>query len=818
MLYRFSLFFIGFIWCFQPSFAQQEKDSASRLFSQDSTILDSLAPVRAMTDPFLGMDSLSSRLSKSLEELTTDLNKVNGVLKRGLDTLEIHDDLPQVQRLLESIKNNIYSTESSPNLRSLNAAKVLLLQNGAKLNGWQKLLDKYTGNLQGLRKEITTGLTLQEFGDSAVLQLYGTELRDLGRKWKTLRVEFEEQTKNLAALLQRVTGASILTTDLLDEVNYRIRMVKRGMLQKTDPFIWEPAPTTERTFLELMSRSLRFGWRMFLYYFTEQWSFILGLFGVSFLFYFLVRKGVAVIAQKNQEILLEPIKYLGNNSSWCAALLAFTIIPFLSFSPPAIFIELFWFAMLLVATRLARADWSRDFRKYWWAVLFLFFLFGFDNIITRNTASERWLILFCSILAVFTGWKLIREVRDDPERYPSFQLEVLWLFVSANAAAVLLNIFGRFTLAKVISNSAVIGMAHALSFYLLVEIFLEALYILLEGYGKNKLSAYFQFSAIKVRFRKILVVIGILFWLLAFLWSLNILDSTSDAVTTFLQKERMIGTMEFTLGSIAVFILVFWCSFAVSNVLRFFFGGSNSNQFGASNKNKMGSWILVVRLLIISIGFLLAMGAAGIPLDKLAIIIGALGVGIGFGLQNIVNNLVSGIILAFEKPMDVGDVIEIGPNTGRVKEIGIRSSKISTFDGADIIVPNGDFISQRLTNWTHNNTYRRIELIIGVAYGTNLDIAQKAVQKMLDAEPDIVQQPGPSILWHELGNNAVNMRILFWTSDFDNWVALKSRVLKSIYQEFNSTNISIPYAQQDLHLKSIDPAILAMLNSRDPAK
>ena len=188
-----------------------------------------------------------------------------------------------------------------------------------------------------------------------------------------------------------------------------------------------------------------------------------------------------------------------------------------------------------------------------------------------------------------------------------------------------------------------------------------------------------------------------------------------------------------------------------------------------------------------------------------------MGVGIGFGLQNIVNNLVSGIILAFEKPMDVGDVIEIGPDTGRVKEIGIRSSKISTFDGADIIVPNGDFISQRLTNWTHNNTYRRIELLVGVAYGTDLDIAQQAVQKVLDEETGIENQPSPSIFWHEMGNSAISMRILFWTSDFDNWVALKSKVLKAIYQDFNKAGISIPFPQQDLHLKTVSPEIMQQL-------
>ncbi|ULQ53797.1 mechanosensitive ion channel family protein [Flavihumibacter fluvii] len=807
MCYRLLVVLYCLIFIVPPIKAQQPADSLLQ-----NTLVDSLSHQLSIDtagqDPFFGMDSTSGKIAQSLEQLTTDLNMVNGVLKRGLDTVEIHDELPEVTRLLESIKLNIFGPDISPSLRGLNAAKVLLIQNAARLNGWQKTLEKYNSNLQDLRKEILEGLKVGEFRDTTVLLLYKAELVELGKKWQAVRLEFDSQNENIGLLLQRVTRVALINTDLLDEVNFRIRTIKRKMLYKTDSYLWERMPPQQVGFITLLSRSTRLGWRMFVFYVSDHWNYILLLILIAVIFYLLVSKGLREVEKKQQAILLDPVKYLARNTAFCAAILAFTIIPFLSFSPPAIYIELSWFVMLVVATRLAWPDWSAEYRKYWWGVVALFFLFGFDNIIIRITAVERWSVLLLTGFAVYLGWKLIREVRKEPGRYPVFQNEVIWLFIVANGTAFLLNIFGRFTLAKVICNSAVIGLAHALSFFLLVEILIEALYLVLEGNDKNKLAAYFKFSEIKISIRKILVFTGIVLWLMAFFWSLNVMDSVVETIQDFLQKERMIGTMEFTLGSIVVFVVVFWCSFAVSNVLRFFFGGNADNQINSARKSKIGSRILLVRLLVISVGFLLAMGAAGIPLDKLAIIIGALGVGIGFGLQNIVNNLVSGIILAFEKPMDVGDVIEIGPDTGRVKEIGIRSSKISTFDGADIIVPNGDFISQRLTNWTHNNTYRRIELVVGVAYGTDLDKAQKVVQQVLDGDNEIENQPAPSIIWNEMGSSAINMRVLFWTSDFDNWVSLKSKILKAIYLEFNKAGISIPFQQQDLHLKSIDPELI----------
>ena len=440
-----------------------------------------------------------------------------------------------------------------------------------------------------MRKEILQGLEVNEFSDTAVLHLYSVQLGDLDQKWRNVKTEFEVQNNNIALLLQRVAGASILTRDLTDEVNFRIRNVKRGMLHKTDPFIWEPFTAQEGDIATLFAKSSRFSWRMFVYYVSDRWSFILVLLLIAASFYALVRKGLVYLGNQHQPALLEPVKYLSRNGVLCAALLAFTIIPFLSFSPPAVYIELSWFAMLLVASRLAWVDWSRAYHKYWRGVVLLFFLLGFDNLITRITPGERWFILFISGSAVYLGVKLIQEVKREPLRYPSFQKEVVLLFILANTASLLLNIFGRFTLAKVISNSAVIGLAHALSFFLLVEIMVEALYLALEGNDRKRLSVYFQFSALKIRFRKVLVFIGVCLWLLAFLWSLNLLDSTIDAITDILQKERMIGTMEFTLGSIAIFLLVFWCSFSISNLLRFLFGGNAGNQISGAGKNKMGS-------------------------------------------------------------------------------------------------------------------------------------------------------------------------------------------------------------------------------------
>ena len=192
---------------------------------------------------------------------------------------------------------------------------------------------------------------------------------------------------------------------------------------------------------------------------------------------------------------------------------------------------------------------------------------------------------------------------------------------------------------------------------------------------------------------------------------------------------------------------------------------------------------------VFAIGFITAITVSGIPLSEVTIVIGALGVGIGFGLQNIVNNLVSGVILAFEKPVQVGDIIEVGGQAGTITDIGIRASKIATGNGSEVIIPNGDLISQHVTNWTLTNKNRQIELIIGVAYGSDIAKVEEILKKIIRGRTDIMPVPQPNVFVHNFSDTSVDFRLLFWASDISKWVSLKSNVMIEIYNEFAKEGI-----------------------------
>jgi small-conductance mechanosensitive channel len=196
------------------------------------------------------------------------------------------------------------------------------------------------------------------------------------------------------------------------------------------------------------------------------------------------------------------------------------------------------------------------------------------------------------------------------------------------------------------------------------------------------------------------------------------------------------------------------------------------------------------------------------PLDQLTIIFSAFSVGIGFGLQNIFNNLVSGVILLFEREVQIGDIIEVGDLMGTVKSMGIRSSHVRTFEGAEVIVPNGQLISKEVVDWTLSDKSRRIEIISGVAYGSDVHLVKKLLTEVVLKHPDVKQDPEPLVLFNDMGESSLDFRLLFWTDQFDQWLRIRSEVIFGIHDTLLENDIVIPFPQRDLHVKSVEPIVI----------
>jgi small-conductance mechanosensitive channel len=202
---------------------------------------------------------------------------------------------------------------------------------------------------------------------------------------------------------------------------------------------------------------------------------------------------------------------------------------------------------------------------------------------------------------------------------------------------------------------------------------------------------------------------------------------------------------------------------------------------------------------IMLLGFFIALAAAGVDLSKVTLLISALGVGIGFGLQNVVNNFVSGLILVFEHPLQVGDPVEVGTIFGEVRKIGFRASVLRTPDGADVVIPNGELIGGKLINWSPSDRLRRISIPVNVAYGTDPARVIEILTEIARKHPAVLGDPVPLAVFDRFGDSALNFTLLCWCL-VDTFFITRSELTIAINTAFKQAGIEIPFPQQDVHV------------------
>jgi small-conductance mechanosensitive channel len=213
----------------------------------------------------------------------------------------------------------------------------------------------------------------------------------------------------------------------------------------------------------------------------------------------------------------------------------------------------------------------------------------------------------------------------------------------------------------------------------------------------------------------------------------------------------------------------------------------------------------ISRFIIISLGLIVILQSAGINLSALTVAFGALGVGIGFGLQTITNNFISGIIIVFEKPIKVGDRIELDEVNGKVVNISIRATTVLTNDNVSIIVPNSEFVSSRVINWSHNDKSIRFRFPVGVSYREDPAKVKEVLLQVANENEHVLKSPIPEVFFDEFGDSSLNFNLAVWTSTMiDNRTPLKSQIYFAIFEKFKEHNIEIPFPQRDLHLRSSD--------------
>lgn len=265
-----------------------------------------------------------------------------------------------------------------------------------------------------------------------------------------------------------------------------------------------------------------------------------------------------------------------------------------------------------------------------------------------------------------------------------------------------------------------------------------------------------------------------------------------------------ISKTEITIWTILYFIFLTFILFYITGKLRKWI----VYNLLAKSKIDLGVRVAVgtiFRYVVLTIGLIIVLQTVGIDLSTVTILAGALGIGIGFGLQNITNNLVSGIIILFERPIKVGDRVEIGNVSGDVIKISMRSTTIVTNDNISIIVPNSEFISSRVINWSHIDRNVRLNFPVGVSYRENPESIKKVLLEVAAENEGILKEPKPDVLFSDFGESYIEFNLRVWTREYINRPGvLKSQLYYAIFKKFKEHNVEIPYPHRDILIRNFE--------------
>jgi small-conductance mechanosensitive channel len=380
-----------------------------------------------------------------------------------------------------------------------------------------------------------------------------------------------------------------------------------------------------------------------------------------------------------------------------------------------------------------------------------------------------------------------------------------WVAVAALLTASIANVVGNVSLAEMLTGAVLDSAYVGLALYAGANVVSSILSLLLARREMTRFRVITQHAGpLLASLTKFVMYAALVAWIVVMLNEFRIARPLFGATKAVLSHPLEIGQISVTLGSILLFIIsvyvAFWVARTVRVILRDEVLPKMDLPRGVGNSISSLSYYGLVLT-----GLMVALAAAGFETSQFALIFGALGIGIGLGLQNVVNNFVSGLILMFERPIQPGDVVEVSGTSGTVRAIGMRATTLTTFEGADVVVPNGTLLSEKLINWTLSDMNRRVDVEVSVAYGSDPRRVLTLLREVAQGTPGISPAPVPAIVFKGFGASSLDFSIRAWTDNFGDWVTIRTEMTARVYEALAKEGIEIPYPQQDIHVRSVPP-------------
>jgi potassium efflux system protein len=759
--------------------------NAGTLKSQDSL-------KRAQDSVQVIPDTLLFRIQTAQAAIT----EINAANKKGYDVTGTQERLATLAASIAAVKRDLGTGKESAENRSLQSYQLILKDVQTELSGLSSRLIKYNSELQRMSKQVVElsadSLLLTDDG-AAQKELYKDQLSKIRLR---LQQTGEVTGKSLARISELLARTSSMTTEVNDlQVALSAQLEKSGRIaaNREVPYLW--AAPWQLFGLTQIADSLSdafFGQGEILQYFlASTWDTAVVVLILVVAFFFWVHRNFMTAASLSVKRQIGELKFEYLRAYPIMASLIVLLCLLLAFESdaPAIFIELLQLMLMVVITIHLRTVLSKEALRSWFLILAAFIFLICGSSLISASFLPRVFLLAIHLLFIYLGVRMYRKVKI-PQFSKRFFKVVIGVLVFMNGLAIILNVFGRVSLSKLFGTAGVISLTLMISLAVFVQIMLDALELQIRvSSANNGFFCRLNPETVKSKFSKVLRLFSVLLWILILFNNLGMTSGVTTLLTSLLAKERNFGSIHFSLGNVLFFAVIIYVSNKLQKHVPLFFGEERISFDGATEHK--GSKVALFRLIIIVIGMLLAFTASGLPMDKLTVVLGALGVGIGLGMQNIVNNFVSGIILIFEKPFRIGDYVELADKKGKVQDIGIRSSKLLTPQGSEVIIPNGDLLSGRLVNWTLSNDYLKSELLLKIGSSADMQQFEQIVAGIIKESEHAVKNMSPEIFINNLAADSIEIKILVWVNNVYVEGAFKSETLLKLMKALQEADIKI---------------------------
>ena len=626
--------------------------------------------------------------------------------------------------------------------------------------------------------------------------------------FEDLKAAIIEQNDKDLVLESKINYLIFITTDVIEKIENLKNAEVYNIFHKRHNALWNTSFKNAKTSGVIIDKNAYFGNISLEFLKTFEKALYLFVFLALVLLYIIkyLKKGFDKY-QPIESDLEKNTKSILYNQSWIIIVFISLIITKILFSNlPDLINDLLTLLLLLSTIPIVNPSITRKFKNIVYLVILFFILDSAKTYIWFESYQYRLYLLLEAFLVIISLYYFTHPFRQIKAlantKLSQFLIKLTPVFYILIIVSIISNIIGYTNLTDITLKICTQGTVLSIIFYGILRVIDAITHAFLHRHYNAK-ESFDVIKKLKVEKKLAQYVRLTIFvvWLLLFLQILDQLKLILNFFGDILSEPYSIGSITFTLGSIAAFLLILISSFLITKLISFVLDeGENTLKFLHLPKGIPRAISVILRYLILGFGIVFAISSLGIDLSEFNLMAGALGLGIGFGLQNIISNFVSGLILIFERPILPGDTVEVNSLMGTVNKIGVRSSKVSTFDGADVVVPNNNLVSNDLINWTLSSNLKRTEILIGTSYDSDPNQVLEVLLECANNHPDLAKDPAPNALFSDFGDNSLNFRLRFWTH-FSLSLQTKSDISIAIYNKFKEYSIEIPFPQQDVYIK-----------------